>query len=328
MILEAMERRYSGEGPYFDELRVGDVYENAPGITLTSGRAGAHQSIFGGRLRLSLDSHLSRQVSGVELADPAFVWDVAIGQSTLFTRRVIANLFYRGLAFHRIPEIGDTLRTRSEVVGLRQNATRPSGLAALRITTVDQHGRLVLDFWRCAMLPLSSPDVQTGNADDLSDIGHEPDMSQFAADVSAWNLDHLSPTPARAGDQWQLEAGDVVTSAPELARLSLNIAHVHHDRFLQSAGRLVYGGQTIGLALSQITRTLPDLVTVAGWYSCDHTGPVREGDTLVSTITVERVRIASSSGLRVLDLRSQVFAKRESNGSDQVLDWRLAVLAN
>src|SRR5436305_1277018 len=84
-------------------------------------------------------------------------WD-----STAVTRRVVANLFYRGLAFHRIPALGDTLRTRTEVVGLRQNASRPTGLAALRITTTDQYDRLVLDFWRCAMLPLSSPDVRTG----------------------------------------------------------------------------------------------------------------------------------------------------------------------
>jgi acyl dehydratase len=45
------------------------------------------------------------------IAHPALVWDVAIGQSTVVTHRVKANLFYRGLAFHRYPVLGDTLRT-------------------------------------------------------------------------------------------------------------------------------------------------------------------------------------------------------------------------
>ena len=94
------------------------------------------------------------------LAHPALVCDVAIGQSTLATQRVKANLFYRGLTFHRFPVIGDSLFTRTEVVGLKQNSAKPgrapTGLAALRMTTVDQIGRLVLDFYRCAMLPLSS----------------------------------------------------------------------------------------------------------------------------------------------------------------------------
>ncbi|OOK69937.1 hypothetical protein BZL29_6006 [Mycobacterium kansasii] len=92
---------------------------------------------------------------------PGLVCDVAIGQSTLVTQRVKANLFYRGLTFHRFPVIGDTVYTRTEVVGLRANTAKPgrapTGLAALRMTTVDQADRLVLDFYRCAMLP-AGPD--------------------------------------------------------------------------------------------------------------------------------------------------------------------------
>ena len=41
--------------------------------------------------------------------------------------------------------------------------------------------------------------------------------------------------------------GDVVSSAPELARLTLNIAATHHDSRV-GGRRLVYGGHTIGLA--------------------------------------------------------------------------------
>ena len=87
-----------------------------------------------------------------------------------------------------------------------------------------------------------------------------------------------SPRP-KVGQTWAVNAGDVVSSAPELARLTLNVAHVHHHQFSQPTGRLVYGGHTIGLALAQLTRTMPNILTVAGWHSCDHLGSVREGDT-------------------------------------------------
>jgi acyl dehydratase len=314
------------EGPYFDELSVGDAF-NAPSMTLTSGRAAVHQSILGSRLQLSLDEHLARAVSGRPLADPGFVTDVAIGQSTPVTRRVVANLFYRGLAFHRLPAIGDSLHTRTEVVGLRQNASRPSGLAALRITTRDQEDRLVLDFWRCAMLPLSVPDVQTGHEDDLSTIGTAPHPDSLLTSLGEWELDKWQPPSGpdvAPGASWDLRAGDVVSSAPELARLTLNLAHVHHDRFSQPSGRLVYGGHTIGLALAQVSRTLPQLLTVAGWHGCDHTGPVREGDTLVSHIEVTNV-FAAVAGLRLADLRVLVRARNENEDRD-VLDWRPIVL--
>ena len=89
-----------------------------------------------------------------------------------------ANLFYRGLSFHRFPVIGDTLFTRTEVVALKQNSAKPgrapTGLAAMRMTTIDQIGRLVLDFHRCAMLPLRDATADTGHADDVSAIGTDP----------------------------------------------------------------------------------------------------------------------------------------------------------
>lgn len=314
------------EGPYFDDLSVGDTFA-APSMTLTSGRAGVHQSILGSRLQLSLDEHLAQAVSGRPLADPGFVTDVAIGQSTPVTRRVVANLFYRGLAFHRLPAIGDSLHTRTEVVGLRQNASRPSGLVALRITTRDQEDRLVLDFWRCAMLPLSAPQVETDRHDDLSTVGSAPDLDPLLTSLGGWDLHRWQPPAGpevAAGAAWDLRAGDVVGGAPELARLTLNLAHVHHDRFSQPTGRLVYGGHTIGLALAQVTRTLPQLLTVAGWHGCDHTGPVREGDTLASRIEVTGVT-ETAAGLRLADLRVQVRARGEDVDRG-VLDWRPIVV--
>jgi acyl dehydratase len=82
---------------------------------------------------------------------------------------------------------------------------------------------------------------------------------------------------------------------------------------------LVYGGHTIGIALSQATRALPTIVTVLGWHSCDHVGPVHEGDTLRSTVIVEAVEPLAVGGL--VHLRSRVSA----DGVGEVLDWRFVV---
>jgi acyl dehydratase len=182
-------------GPYFDELRHGQVFDGAPGVTLTDGAAAVHQAILGDRLALATDHEFARRVAGGRLAHPAHVWDVAIGQSTEATHFVRANLFYRGLVFRRFPRLGDTLYTRTEVVGLKQNSVREgrprTGLAALHITTRDQHGSDVLDFHRCAMLPLGPGAADTGHADDLSGIGDRPDM---AAALTALDLAALAGT--------------------------------------------------------------------------------------------------------------------------------------
>ncbi|CAA0124834.1 Beta-methylmalyl-CoA dehydratase [Mycolicibacterium vanbaalenii] len=324
-------------GPHFDDLQVGQVFDSSPSVTLTAGIAAAHQAILGDRLRLALDAELAAAVTGSlgPLAHPALVCDVAIGQSTVVTQRVKANLFYRGLRFHRFPVIGDTLFTRTEVVGLKQNTAKPgrvpTGLAALRMTTIDGVGRLVLDFYRCAMLPLSGTAVETGHADDLSDIGaaagpvSDPtadwDHQAFRARVPGPHFD-----PALAGEVLRSTA-DVVSSAPELARLSLNIAATHHD-WRASGQRLVYGGHTIGLALAQATRLLPNLVTVLGWESCDHTGPVHENDTLYSELSIESAEPLPDGRGGVVRLRSQVYAAggSEPEADRPVLDWRFTGL--
>jgi len=178
------------DGPYFDDLREGQVFDEAPAVTLTAGHAATHQAILGDRLRLPLDEELSRRVLGdrTAMAHPALVWNVAIGQSTVVTRQVVANLFYRGLAFHRAPVLGDTLRTRTEVVALRQNRSKPTGLAALRIITTDQKGRAVLDFWRCAMLPMHDPGTDTGHHADLDALGAPPPAEVMAGLAAGFDL--------------------------------------------------------------------------------------------------------------------------------------------
>jgi acyl dehydratase len=317
-------------GPFYEDLAVGQRFEEAPGLTLTEGHAALHQAILGDRLRLPLDVQLSERVCGGRLAHPGLVCDVAIGQSTLATQRVIANLFYRGLVLRRTPRIGDTLRTTTEVVALRDTSAKPgrapTGLAALRIRTEDQEGRPVLDFHRCAMLPLRAEENRPGHADDLDAIPAELPADALRDLVATWDLAayrELVPGPhaadLQAGARYEIEAGDTVTGAPELARLSLNVAAAHTDPTARGK-RLVYGGHTIGIALQHATRALPNLVTVAGWRSCDHLAPVFEGDVLRSAVTVEAVTPLDQGAL--VDLRV------ETSADDPVLDWRLvAVMA-
>jgi acyl dehydratase len=335
-------------GPFFEDLRVGEIERSAPAVTLTDGMAAVHRAIVGDRLRLALDAPLARAVLGADsaLAHPALVWDLAIGQSTVLTGRVIANLFYRGLVLARAPLIGDTLATSTEVVALRQTTPRPerpaTGLTVLRVRTVDQEGRPVLDFWRCAMLPLRDPHGQTGHADSFEAIPAELEPQALRAAIDGWHLRTFADSevdadsgcnresPAAAlvqGARWLVEAGDVVSGAPELARLTLNVAAVHHDRHRQPGdGRLVYGGHTIGLAAAQASRALPEIATIVGWHSCEHLAPVREGDTLYSELELERLEKLPQGGALV-HLRSRVRARDDSRDV-AVLDWRfVAVLA-
>ncbi|MBL8579911.1 MAG: hypothetical protein JNK47_22120 [Mesorhizobium sp.] len=260
---------------------------------------------------------------------------MAIGQSTLVTQRAIANLFYRGLRFRTIPVIGDSLKTVTTIIGLRPASNKPGrpprGLVTMRITTKDQSGRTVLDFDRCAMLP-SRTDIAARSPKGETDPPRANfDVSTLSEGTLNWNLGAYRESVSgshfdelREGTIYRIASGDVVSSAPELARLTMNLAIIHHDRTV-TGKRLVYGGHTIGIAAAQITKALPSLVTILAWSDCDHLGPVHEGDTLHSTVTIEgRDPLRSGGGL--VHLRSQVRATDMDGKVSDVLDWRLSGL--
>ncbi|HEX4109999.1 MAG TPA: aldolase/citrate lyase family protein [Solirubrobacteraceae bacterium] len=329
----AAPRALSGPA-YYEDLQVGQVFRS-PGLTLTDGHAALHQAIVGDRLRLSLDAPLCREVTGAPsaLAHPMLVCDVAIGQSTEPSGRVLGNLFYRGLAARPV-HVGATLRTTTTVAAKRRTRGRQArGMVLLHVTALDDEGQVVLDYLRCPLLPARGEDP-----------GEEGDDIQAAADAAAerdahdlipagWRLDALRREPLgtlfadlRAGQHWALEAGETVSGAPELARLSLNLAMTHTDASAGAYGqRLVYGGHVIGVAASHLTKVLPDLATVLAWRSCDHLGPTFEGELLHSEIILEALQPLPDGGL--LDARILVSAQGDANEDPRpVLDWRLTAL--
>jgi acyl dehydratase len=265
--------------------------------------------------------------------------NVAIGQSTWASQRVKANLFYRGLVLRRPVHLGDTLSTVTRVVALRQNRPQPgrpaTGVVALEMTTRDQHGDEVLHFWRCPMIPCRDPDAATGHADELGSVGAEVSTDDISGWVPAWNAADIArnwegrkASSVEPGTRYAIEARDTITSAPELVRLTLNMAMAHTDARLSYLGdRLVYGGHTISTAFAQATRALPNLLTILAWEACDHTAPVVENDRLrteVSVLEKHPLRFGA-----MLKLRVESWAARGQAGKDEVdervLDWRLWV---
>jgi acyl dehydratase len=116
-------------------------------------------------------------------------------------------------------------------------------------------------------------------------------------------------------------ARDTVTSAPELARMTLNMASVHSDSAASHlSGRLVYGGHVFSMAFAQVTRALPNLLAILAWETCDHVAPVLENDVLRTEVEVcERTELSSGT---LLKLRVESFAIRMPKEDEIcVLDW-------
>lgn len=312
--------------PYAEDLILDVPLTPAPAITLDEGLAANYLAISGDALPLTLSTPLAAAVTGEpqRLANPALVLTLAIGQSTVATRRVIANLYYRDVALARQLHLGETLTTT--VTPLAAEWTRSGTERAkilLGITVASDRGDTVATFQRMALLPVAEPARLVERA--APPAAADPSLASFAAIAPGWDASRHPSMPLRSGESWVDPLRDTVSSARELVRLSINLAAAHRDATAGIRGRrLAYGGHTVALAQASLSRTMPGLLTVLAWRSCDHMGPVFEDDLLETSTHVDAVH-ALGDGRLLVDTTVEVRALR-SEEPELVLRWRAVLL--
>jgi acyl dehydratase len=81
------------------------------------------------------------------------------------------------------------------------------------------------------------------------------------------------------------------------------------------------------MGFAQLTRGLPNLLTVLAWESCDHVAPVLEGDRLRTEFTVTDIKPLGASGASALRIEAYCFAARGNPEEEaHVLDWKFWAL--
>ena len=318
------------DGPYYEDLRVGQVLPAQPSVVIDDGMAALYQSMVGERLPMVMDPAVYEAVAGQpgRLASPALVMHLSIGHSTTLTRRAIANLFYRDVRLLKPMLIGQSIATTVTVVALADSRPHPGrphrGKALVDIVTTAD-GEPAVTYQRAPLLPQAT-DEQPGHADDL---GTAPplDLASYASLVPAgWDFAPLGPgTDWQPGTTLSDPARDVVENALLLVRLTNNLAMVHRDADESPyPQRLLYGGHIVGLAQASLSRVLPGMATVVGWHGCDHTAPAFEGDQVSFQHTL--LEVMPARGGRIFAVKVEGFAHRTTE-PDHILDWTVIAAA-
>lgn len=315
------------DGLFYDDMHVGLRFPSPPGVLLDAGIASLYTAISGDGLALTQDRALCFAVTGSHtlLVNPALVLHVSIGASTVATRNVIGNLFYRNVLLTRQVHQGETLRTVTGVLAMSDTSAKVGvaqrGKVLLGISTTTADGEVVVDYERCPLLPCRG-ETAPGHHDEIGPAAPELDLSRYAISIpTGWKLEALD-----AHDRWEVgttrsdHQRDMVDMATALVRITHNQAAVHRDVDASSYdGRLVYGGHTVALGQASLGRVLKGLATVVGWHSCNHTAPVFEDDILSCSHTLVDQVEAEAGWCRAVHI--EVMANRPGADPVKVLDW-------
>lgn len=143
-------------GRYFDEWKIGDLVSHSITRTVTE----TDNLLISTLTHNPQPMHLDREVAAKSefrqpLVNSVFTFGlmigVGVGDTTLGT--LVANLGYDKIIFPNPVFIGDTLRSESECIALRESGSRPNaGIVTWAHRSFNQRGELVCQCTRTALL--------------------------------------------------------------------------------------------------------------------------------------------------------------------------------
>jgi 2-methylfumaryl-CoA hydratase len=292
-------------GKYFEDFRLGARIRHATPRTLTEGDRSLYIGLTGSRTALGTAETNAQQL-GFERRpmEDLLVFNIAFGKTVPdISLNAVANLGYADVRFIADVYPGDTLVVESEVIGLKENSNRRSGVVYVRSTARNQYGLEVLTWIRWVIV-------------------HKRDYDAVCAKPTVPALEAVVPPSRLPRGQYPTLVNDIVklTGVSDLwndytigerinhpgamtindsdhsmaTRLYQNTAKAHFDGFgmAASGGRLVYGGHIISLCKALAYDGLENGLSVVAINSGSHVNPTFAGDTVsCATMVLDKIEM-------------------------------------
>ncbi|HEU0059106.1 MAG TPA: MaoC family dehydratase, partial [Hyphomicrobiaceae bacterium] len=154
-----MSTNKSHTGNFFEDFRIGQVFEHASPRTITLGDVALYNGLYGARFAVQSSEPFARAIGYPRAPiDDLIVFHVVFGKSVAdISLNAVANLGYADCHFLAPVYPGDTLVAVSEVIGLKENSNQTSGLVYVRTTGRNESGARVLQFVRWVMVRKRDP---------------------------------------------------------------------------------------------------------------------------------------------------------------------------
>ena len=150
-------------GRYYEDFRVGDVYEHRPGRTISETDNTWFTLLTMNTHPLHFDAEYARRTEfGRCLVCSPLTVALMVGMSVSdVSQKAIANLGWREIRLTHPLFAGDTLTAESEVLEMRESRSRPeAGIVTVRTRGFNQDGVLVCEFDRTILVARRGSDLE------------------------------------------------------------------------------------------------------------------------------------------------------------------------
>jgi 2-methylfumaryl-CoA hydratase len=308
-------------GNFFEDFRLGQVIRHATPRTVTAGDVALYNALFGARFAVQSSDIFAKRIGYPRSpVDDLLVFHIVFGKTVSdISLNAIANLGYAACRFLKPVFPGDTLTAVSEVIGLKENSNRKSGIVYVRSRGFKNGKTEILDFARWVMVRKGA---ETARAP-------EPNVPKLPAHVEPAALGGSVPklkikgydfglagsarkfADYQAGERIDHVDGVTVEEAEHqmATRLYQNPARIHFNQWSESKGRfgrrLIYGGHAISLARALSFNGLANAFHVAAINAGRHVAPLFAGNTVFAwSELLERREIPRRKDVGALRLRT------------------------
>jgi 2-methylfumaryl-CoA hydratase len=282
----------TNSGRFFEDYALGDVIRHAVPRTVSGGERALYHALYPARHALYSSDEFARR-SGLPKAplDDLAAFHIVFGKTVPdVSLNAVANLGYAEGRWLLPVYEGDTLRSESEVIGVKQNSNGKSGVVYVRTRGLNQRDETVMEYVRWVM-------VRKGNLDAPAPETVLPDLAKVipadqlvvpqGLDFSTYDFD-LAGEAHRWGDY---EVGETINHVDGVTieeaehmlatRLWQNTAKVHFDTTARPDGtRLIYGGHVISMARALSFNGLANAQMIVGLNGGAHANPCLSGTTI------------------------------------------------
>ncbi|WP_299909480.1 MaoC family dehydratase [uncultured Paracoccus sp.] len=279
-------------GRFFEDYAIGQVIRHAVPRTVAEGERALYHALYPARHALYSSDEFAA-ANGLESSplDDLIAFHTVFGKTVPdISLNAIANLGYAEGRWLLPVWPGDTLRSESEVIGLKENSNGKSGVVYVRTRGLNQMDQPVLEYVRWVMVrkrdsaaPAPEPVVP-----DLAKVVDPADLViPEGLDFSDYDFE-LAGEPHRWGDYAIGEKidhvdGVTVEEAEHMlaTRLWQNTAKVHFDATNREDGkRLIYGGHVISMARALSFNGLANAQMIVALNAGAHANPCFAGKTI------------------------------------------------